>query len=142
MKSLVFQTDAPNRYELELREQRRLVPGSNGRGLEVEMRLVLDVPRRPLASMLVEVDDGTTEIDVRAAIQAATLGDNWMLADEIARRYGLVVCLRCADDVATRPTWRLSRLARAIEDLNKIEIPAWGEVCGSCAVVMTTQALL
>jgi hypothetical protein len=106
-------------------------------GIEVCSKIVLEVPRRRLADMLVEVDDGASETDVCEAIQAAALADDWALADEIARRYGLVVCLRCASDMRYRPSWRLRHLLRSQYDVAAdalVRIPGWGEVCGSCAV--------
>jgi hypothetical protein len=138
MKSLVFQTDATT-YELGLQEQHKLVTGP--RGLEVRTRVVLIVPRRTLTSMLTEVDDGTQEDDIREAIKAASLADNWTLASEIAQRYGLVVCLACAADVGQRPTWRLHRLMRELRDLDNQPAFAadWGEICGSCAVQLKEQ---
>lgn len=132
MKSLVFQTDAVSPYELELREQHKLVTGP--RGLEVRKRVVLSIPRRTLASMLSEVDDGTHLDDIREAIKAAALADNWALANEIAQRYGLIVCLSCAEDVQQRPTWRLHRLMQMLRDDQPTNTADWGEICGSCAV--------
>lgn len=137
MKSLVFQTDAAPRHTLDTRQRYQLVPGP--RGLEYKAQIVIDTPRRKLAEMLVEVDDGASEEDTRAAIQAAAMAEDWATGDEIARRYGLVVCLRCAADVGERPTWRLHHLLKHIYEEDEIDeerIPGWGEVCGPCAVDM------
>lgn len=135
MKSLVFQTDTARRHALVTREHHRLVAGP--RGLEFKSQVIIETPRRTLAEMLVEVDDGASESDTRAAIQAAAMAEDWATGDEIARRYGLVVCLRCAADVGERPTWRLHHLLKHIyEEIDTERIPSWGEVCGPCAVDM------
>lgn len=121
MRSFVLDTDcAPRRLE------HKRVFYVEGR--EVRTKVVL-VSRRPtLAEMLTEVDDGTHEEEIREAIQAAALADDYALANEIATRYQLSACLRCGDNVADRPTWRAHRLG--IEG-------NWGEICGSCAVIIT-----
>jgi len=127
MKSLVLQTDAPRSFELSWKRVFWTTVGP--RGIEVQSTLVLVAPSRTLADMLVETDDGASEFDVREAIQAAALADDWKLANEIVTRYGISACLRCAADVSNRPTWRLHRLVRERKD-------CWGEICGSCAIVM------
>jgi hypothetical protein len=132
----VFQTDVPHQHALAVK--RVYWTEVTPHGIEVQSKVVIETPRRMLAEMLVEVDDGASEEDTRAAIQAAALADDWATADEIARRYSLVVCLRCAADVATRPTWRLHHLLRHLRDVDDAPISNadWGEVCGPCAVEM------
>lgn len=134
MKSLVLQTDAPRTVELTWKHVYWTTQGSLGP--EVHSKLVLIASQRTLADMLVEVDDGANIEDTRAAIQAAAAADDWATADEIARRYSLVVCLRCADDVSTRPTWRLHHLLRHVQETIDERTPGWGEVCGPCAVIV------
>lgn len=47
-------------------------------------------------------EGGITRTDVRAAMQAAILADNWELANEIADRYDLHgLCLACVEALAT-----------------------------------------
>jgi hypothetical protein len=84
----------------------------------------------PIGATLTEHDDGTQESEIREAIQAASFADDWTLAYEIVQRYGLSACLRCGVDVSQRPTWRAHRLG--IEK-------NWGEICGSCAVIMIAE---
>ena len=127
MKSLVFQTDAPIRRELVVK--RVYWTEVTPHGIEVQSKTVLESPPRTLADMLVETDDGAEEADIREAIQAAALADDWLLAESLATRYGLVVCLRCASDIQNRPSWRLHRLVKNRKD-------CWGEICGSCAISM------
>ena len=132
MKTLVFHTDKglplrPLRMKRIFWVERANSYDPYGR-LEVKSTVVLSTPPRPLAEMLTEVEDGAHETDVRAAIQAAALADDWRLAESFATRYGLVICLRCATDMQYRPGLRLSRLL-GLRD-------CWGEVCGSCAVEM------
>lgn len=84
----------------------------------------------PLAAMVDEHDDGTVEAEIREAVQAAALACDWALAFEIVQRYGLSACLKCGVNVSQRPTWRLHRLGVKGN---------WGEICGSCAVVMLAE---
>jgi len=42
-------------------------------------------------------EGGVLHDDIRDAIQAAALADDWRLAYEIANRYGWKVCVRCAE---------------------------------------------
>jgi hypothetical protein len=136
MKTLVFQTDALQTNALRPVE---LVTkrvhwfknfGLYDNRLEAGASFVIVRPTPRLADMLVEIEDGVTEADAREAIQAAALADDWQLGSEIAARYGWVVCLRCADDVQHRPTWRLYRFGIKGN---------WGEICGSCAVTMIRE---
>lgn len=124
MKTLVFDTAvAPS----ELTPKRVFYV----EGREVRSKIVLVSQPKMLAAMLTEFDDGAQEEDIREAVQAAALADDWTLAFEIATRYGLAMCLRCGTDVAARPTWRLHRLGVRGN---------WGEICGSCAVIMRERA--
>lgn len=104
---------------------------SDDRGITFEERTVLVSTPPALSEMFTEVDDGAVEADIREAIQAAALATDWALANEIATRYSLAVCLRCAADVAYRPTWRLHRLGVKNN---------WGEVCGSCALKIIEES--
>lgn len=123
MKTLVFNTEmAPRPLEA------KRIYYIDGR--EVRSKLVLISKPRALAEMLAEFDDGTSEADIREAIQAAALAEDWKLANEIATRYGLSACLRCGADVAERPTWRLYRLGFNGN---------WGEICGTCAAVIIRE---
>ena len=134
MRTLVFNTDpAPRALH-----DRRIFWVENG---VVRTKVVMVVGSRPLADMLVEVEDGTSEVDVREAIQAAALVEDWKLANEIVTRYGISACLRCAADVANRPTWRLFWIAKAAGiplpyRQPKQENESWGEICGTCAIWM------
>jgi hypothetical protein len=133
VKTLVFQTDRLGPRELVPKRIFWVKLGSfyQGGRLEMTSTVVLSTPPLRLADMLVEIEDGVTEIDAREAIQAAALALDWTLAGEIAARYGWVVCLRCASDVQNRPTWRLHRLGIKGN---------WSEICGSCAVEMLELA--
>ena len=125
MKTLVFNTDpAPRALH-----DRRIFWVENG---VVRTKVVMVVDPRPLADMLVEFDDGAAETDIREAIQAAAMALDWTLAGEIASRYGLSACLRCAEDVQLRPTWRLHRLGVKGN---------WGEICGCCALVIIQESV-
>lgn len=122
MKTFVFDTDRPR--VLITKEIFWVEDGKPRSGI------VLITQPPPLAAMVDEHDDGTNEAEIREAIQAASYADDWALAFEIAQRYGISACLRCGVDVSQRPTWRLHKLGIKGN---------WGEICGSCAVVMLAE---
>lgn len=126
MKSLVFHTDTLIARAIEPKLVHWVVQGP--RGPEVRSKMVLVTSPPTLVEMLREVDDGLEEIDVRDAVAAASLAGDWKLAESLAARYSLQICLRCAADMANRPGVHLATLID-IED-------CWGEVCGGCAVKM------
>jgi hypothetical protein len=126
MKFCVLRTDV-RAHDLSVRRLLAAVQGPQGLAYEEKVLLISTPPK--LAEMLDVTDDGANESDVRDAIAAAALADDWLLADSLARQYSLVVCLRCATDMQHRPGWRLYRLIPERTD-------CWGEVCGSCAVEM------
>jgi hypothetical protein len=132
MKTLVFQTDRPiSPVELVAKRVHWFRNfGLYDSRLETGTSFVIARPAPRLADMLVEIEDGVSDADAREAIQAAALALDWQLGSEIAARYGWVVCLRCADDVQNRPTWRLYRLGIKGN---------WGEICGSCALAMLLE---
>lgn len=130
MKSLVLRTDTQIPRAIEAKRIYWVGPGKHG--LEVKSKLVLNVAPPSLGAMLHEIEDGADEADVLLAIQAAALAGDWHLAESIAQRYSLVVCLRCTAAMQQRPGQRL---------VNLIEIEnCWGEVCGSCAVKLLEEA--
>jgi hypothetical protein len=85
---------------------------------------------QPPPLVLDEHDDGTNEVEIRDAIAAAAYAEDWTLAFEIVQRYGLSACLRCGIDVSLRPAWRAHRFGITGN---------WGEICGSCAVIMLEE---
>lgn len=124
MKSFVFNTEQPR--VLITKEIFWVEDGKPRSGT------VLISQPAPLAAMVDEYEDGTDEAEIREAIQAAALAEDWELAFEIAQRYSISACLRCGVDVSQRPTWRLHRLGIKGN---------WGEVCGSCAVTMLGERI-
>ncbi len=120
MKTLVFNTDQP--HVLTTKEIFWVERG--------KPRSAVVLITQPAALTIDEHDDGTDEAEIREAIQAAAFAEDWTLAYEIVQRYGLSACLRCAVDVAQRPTWRLHRFGIKNN---------WGEICGSCAVTMLKE---
>lgn len=122
MKTFVFDTDRPR--VLTTKEIFWVEDGKPRSGI------VMITQPPPLSAMVDEHDDGTNEAEIREAIQAASYAADWALAFEIVQRYGLSACLRCGVDVSQRPTWRLHRLGIKNN---------WGEICGSCAVIMLEE---
>lgn len=123
----MLRTDVDRSRDLTVKQL--WLPVFGPHGMTFETRTVLISTPPTLVEMLCEVDDGAVEADIRDAIAAAALADDWVLADSLARQYGLVVCLRCATDMHHRPGWRAHRLIKNLQN-------CWGEICGSCAVGM------
>lgn len=131
MKTLVISTDLSPR-PLDVK---RIYWVENG---EPTSKVVMITKPCRVGDMLVEHDDGADESQVREAIQAASFAGDWDFAYEIVQRYSMAACLRCGEDVSTRPTWRLSNLAKMMHKAGYEEFTAsnWGEICGSCAAQM------
>jgi len=72
-------------------------------------------------------EGGLSREDIRDAIQAAALADDWRLADEIATRYGWDdICRKCAIEPATTGI-TVERIQ--VQDSTVVSEAA---VCGAC----------